>query len=97
MIFFTADLHFGHENIIRHCSRPFASVNEMDEALIANWNAVITSKDEVYILGDLTMRPATEAHQYLVRLKGRKYFIRGNHDRFLRACLKSFKYDRQKG
>ena len=36
MVFFTADLHFGHANIIRHCARPFASVEDMDAALLAN-------------------------------------------------------------
>lgn len=84
MVFFTSDLHFGHENIIRHCARPFASADEMDAALIHNWNTAITPQDEVYILGDFTMRPAEEAHNYLARLNGRKYFIRGNHDRFLK-------------
>jgi len=85
MIYFTADQHFGHTNIIWHCNRPFASVEEMDEALIRNWNATIRPHDEVYILGDLTMRPAAEAHRYLTSLNGRKYFIRGNHDRFLKG------------
>jgi len=56
----------------------------MDEALIDNWNSAVTPKDEIYILGDLTMRPASEAHRYLSRLNGRKYFIKGNHDRFLK-------------
>ena len=83
MIFFTADPHFGHENIIRHCKRPFASVDEMDAALIRNWNATVGPRDEVYILGDFTMRPAAQAHEYLAALNGRKYFIRGNHDKFL--------------
>lgn len=85
MIYFTADLHLGHANIIRYCGRPFSSVKEMDEALIGNWNATVTPKDEVYILGDLTMLPAAEAHGYLQRMNGRKYFIRGNHDRFLKG------------
>lgn len=84
MIFFTANLHLGHANIIRHCSHPFASTDEMDEALIQNWNTLVTPKDEVYILGDFTMRPAADAHRYLTRLNGRKYFIMGNHDKFLR-------------
>ena len=83
MIFFTADLHFGHENIIRHCNRSFASADEMDAALIRNWNAAVGPRDEVYILGDFTMRPAAQAHEYLAALNGRKYFIRGNHDKFL--------------
>ena len=85
MICFTADLHFGHANVIRHCSRPFASADEMDEALIKNWNDAVKLKDEVYILGDFTMRPSAEAHNYLKRLNGRKYFIKGNHDRFLKS------------
>ena len=50
MIYFTADTHFGHENVIRFCDRPFSSANEMDEAMIANWNARVRGNDTVYIL-----------------------------------------------
>lgn len=39
--FFVLDTHLGHANIIRYCKRPFADVLAMDEALIANWNAVV--------------------------------------------------------
>ena len=84
MIYFTSDHHFGHANVIRHCDRPFTSVEEMDEALISNWNNTVTPTDDIYILGDFTMRPAAEAYNYLSRLNGRKYFIKGNHDRFLK-------------
>ena len=83
MIYFTADLHLGHENVIKHCGRPFASAAEMDAMLTKNWNETVTRRDEVYILGDFTMKPAEAAHDYLTALNGRKYFIRGNHDRFL--------------
>jgi len=85
MIYFTADHHFGHENVIRHCNRPFASAEEMDMALVRNWNDTVAPEDEIYILGDFTMRPAAQAHQYLSQLNGRKYFIRGNHDKFLKG------------
>jgi len=84
MIFFISDLHFGHANIIKHCNRPFTSADEMDETLIKNWNNTVKPKDEIYILGDLTLRSADEAHKYLTLLNGRKYFIMGNHDKFLR-------------
>ena len=83
MIYFTADLHFGHENIIKSCNRPFETVAEMDDVLMRNWNAVVNKRDEVYILGDFTMGTAGIANDYLSALKGRKYFIRGNHDKFL--------------
>lgn len=46
MIFFTADLHLGHENIIKLCQRPFKNIEQMDNALIQNWNAVVKEEDE---------------------------------------------------
>ncbi|MCL1791036.1 MAG: metallophosphoesterase family protein [Peptococcaceae bacterium] len=92
MIYFTADLHFGHENIIRYCNRPFRTAKEMDATLMDNWNDTVNPNDEVYILGDLTMKSPDRAHEILSTLNGRKYFIRGNHDRFLNN-YESFKSD----
>lgn len=53
MVYFTSDLHLGHENVIKLCNRPFDSIEEMDEALIRNWNRKVTNGDTVYVLGDL--------------------------------------------
>jgi calcineurin-like phosphoesterase family protein len=84
-VFFTADPHYGHENIIKHSSRPFSCHEEMDEAMIENWNSVVTStSDEVYILGDFTFYSKiliTDPENIFSRLRGRKYLIIGNHDR----------------
>ena len=41
MTYFTSDQHFGHFNIIRLSHRPFATADEMDEAMIAKWNAKV--------------------------------------------------------
>lgn len=82
MIFYTSDLHFGHENIIKSCGRPFSSADEMDEALIAAWNARVTRADTVYILGDLIYKAERPPEYYLKRLKGKKCLIVGNHDSF---------------
>jgi len=81
MFYFTADHHFGHINVIRHCNRPFQSVTEMDEVLIENWNAAVSQHDTVYILGDLFFRNKVPAGEYLQRLNGKKHLIIGNHDK----------------
>lgn len=83
MIFFTADLHFYHDKIIRHTQRPFHNVEEMNKALIKKWNDKISSNDEVYILGDFTMKGADLASAILYSLKGKKHLVRGNHDNFI--------------
>ena len=79
MIYFTADTHFDHANIIRFCNRPFATVEEMNEALIANWNRKVHGNDTVYILGDMFFR-TTDPEPILRQLKGKKHLITGNHD-----------------
>ena len=83
MIYFTSDLHFYHEKIIHHCRRPFADVQDMNERLIENWNRTVGPDDEVYILGDVTMKGPEQAFAVLSRLSGKKYLIRGNHDYFI--------------
>jgi calcineurin-like phosphoesterase family protein len=86
-IFFTSDLHFGHGNIIDFSNRPFSSVEEMNEGLIKMWNDQVRPRDEVYFLGDFSMkiRPE-EVNEILQRLNGRMYVVPGNHDKeFLQA------------
>lgn len=69
-IWFTADQHFGHANIIKFCERPFATVEEMDAALIANWNKVVKPEDTVYHLGDFTLGDQVAAQKYFTQLNG---------------------------
>lgn len=91
MIYFTSDLHLGHENIIRLKDRPFSSIKEMDEAIITNYNSVIKPKDTVYLLGDLAHRsePA-EVNKKLARLNGKKTLLIGNHDKYKEYDAKLF-------
>lgn len=79
MVYFTADLHLGHNNIIKTCNRPFSSVDEMDDILIENWNKKVKGNDTVYIVGDLIWK-GIDPKPYLDRLKGKKILVRGNHD-----------------
>jgi len=78
--FLTGDTHFGHANIIRYCSRPFTSVEEMNRKLIENWNAVVGPKDTVWHLGDFGMLSDREAADIFHALNGEKNLIIGNHD-----------------
>ena len=70
MIWFTSDQHFAHANIIRYCERPFANIDEMDAALIADWNSEVAPSDTVYHLGDLTLGNWGEAHKAISQLNG---------------------------
>ena len=80
-IYFTSDLHLGHENIIRLTNRPFDSVEDMNNKLIHNYNSIVHKNDLVYILGDLTYKVSVDKSNKLIQqLKGRKVLIRGNHD-----------------
>lgn len=83
-IFFTGDLHFGHENVIAYDDRPFGSVEEMDAELIRRWNAKVGKGDLVYVLGDMIWQTnIRQAAEIIKRLNGQIVLIRGNHDHFL--------------
>ncbi len=80
MNYYISDTHFGHENVLKFDNRPFNSVEEMDEMMITQWNAVVKDTDDVYIIGDFIYRSKKPAAWYLKQLKGRKHLIQGNHD-----------------
>jgi len=69
-LWFTSDHHFGHENIIKFCDRPFETIEEMDAELIRLWNAVVKPTDTVYHLGDFTLFGPEAASLYFAQLNG---------------------------
>ncbi|NMB79327.1 MAG: hypothetical protein GYA23_09575 [Methanomicrobiales archaeon] len=78
-----SDLHLGHANIIRYCSRPFlpTAVDEMNAVLISNWNATIGPDTRVFYLGDLRYGKGSKpADHYREHLAGAITYILGNHD-----------------
>ena len=81
MIYVTGCQHFNHANIIKYTGRPFSDVAEMNEALTERWNEVVTDADLVIHLGDFDLGPAAQAKKVLAALRGRKFLVRGNHDR----------------
>ena len=95
---FTADLHLGHANIIELCERPFKNIEEMDAALIDNWNSVVDGADTVVVAGDLTLGHDYERVRYLYlrHLKGNVILVKGNHDHYLRTAeQKRYMYNRK--
>jgi calcineurin-like phosphoesterase family protein len=80
MRWFTADTHFGHAKVIPYCQRPWSSVPEMNEGLIQNWNAVVKSTDEVFILGDFSFLNTALTIELIRRLNGKLTLVKGNHD-----------------
>lgn len=82
LIWITSDTHFNHQNILAYEpeSRPFNTVEEMNETIINNWNSKISPTDDVYHLGDFFMGQQTGIEPILKRLNGNITLIRGNHD-----------------
>lgn len=96
-IFLIGDTHFGHVGIAERFTledgsraRPYTSVQEMDEDMVAKWNSVVKPNDKVYHLGDVVIN--RKALPIMNRLNGTKRLIRGNHDIFPTSeYLKYFK------
>lgn len=79
--YFTSDLHFGHDNIIRYSGRPFRTADEMNQQLIAGWNETVAADDEVWVLGDVALGKIRQTLALVGQLAGRKVLVTGNHDR----------------
>ena len=79
-VWFTSDLHFWHKNICKYCNRPFETMEEMNQALIDNWNSVVKEDDTVFVLGDMGFCGYDKLEPLMSQLNGKKYLIQGNHD-----------------
>ena len=71
-----ADTHFGHKKLLEWQGRPF----NIDEIIIKEWNSLISKKDSVLHLGDLSMRNKEITKAFTDQLNGSKFLVRGNHD-----------------
>ena len=79
-IFITSDTHFNHKNIIEYASRPFKSIEEMNEEIIKRWNNKVENGDIVIHLGDFGMGTKNEIIKLKNKLNGTIILLRGNHD-----------------
>ena len=74
---FIADLHLGHIKMAER--RGFKNIEEHDQFIIDSWNSVVNKRDQVYILGDVTME-SHYPYEKLDLLNGSKIVVMGNHD-----------------
>ena len=79
MYYYTSDLHLGYEKILSLCKRPYSTIEEMNEAIIRNFNEVLDKDDILMILGDVSCYGVNPAG-LLSRINGKKVLIIGNHD-----------------
>lgn len=77
---FASDHHFGHKRIVEFANRPFTSVEQMDEQMIAEHNEVVRPQDRVWFVGDFSFYEAKVTDNILRRMHGQKALIKGNHD-----------------
>lgn len=84
-VYFTGDLHFGHENVLAFDNRPFKTVEEMDAELVRRWNNKVDKGDLTYVLGDMIWKTRNNDAESLIKsLNGQIILVKGNHDLFLR-------------
>lgn len=91
MIYYIADTHLRDQAIFDKCKRPFKSLNEMENAIISNWNNKVKDDDIVYVLGDIAKDDDFDAISIFIKLKGHKHLIVGNHDHLLIERIKDSK------
>lgn len=92
-VFLISDTHFFHNRILEFEkeARPFSHVEEMNEALVDNWNRVVGKRDTVWHLGDVIFG-GRKNFWILDRLNGNKNLILGNHDtEDIRVYLEKFR------
>jgi len=92
MNFYISDHHFGHQNIIKYCNRPFKNVNEMNEYMIKMWNSVVNPLDTVIHGGDFSLTFVIHTATILKRLNGHKILVLGNHDHSPK-CMKNIGFN----
>lgn len=85
MIYFSADYHINHRNILKYCNRPFTTIQEHDQHIISQTNKHVKSDDTLYFLGDLLF--ANKKYYFenlrnlLVKIKCQNIvWVLGNHD-----------------
>ena len=97
-VFFWSDLHFFHQNILKYQpNRPWANVEEMNEAIITNWNRKVPEGSTTFVLGDVALGGKTRGNDVanlLRRVKSQILLVPGNHDNYIfdnKGCMEQIR------
>ena len=84
MKFYTSDLHFDHSNMLNYEHRPWENVEKMNNVLLFRINASLGVNDELYILGDFTLRNTRSVVEKFRDgiICRHVHLVTGNHDYF---------------
>ena len=86
-IYITSDLHFCHDRAFVYEPRGFPNIDEMNQAIVDNWNSIVQPDDIVYVLGDIMLNDNEQGLKLLKSLKGEIHIVLGNHDTATREAL----------
>ena len=84
--FITSDNHFFHKAIMKFCSESrmhHTNIDELNAAMVTQWNSQVSDKDNVYCTGDFSLGNANKTAEILPQLNGKLHLIRGNHDHWV--------------
>lgn len=98
-VFVTSDIHYGQKNICRGVTRwrdengnipiedtrPFETIEEMNDVIVKNINDVVGKGDTLIMLGDICFGGFENIGEFLDRLKCKNiHLVMGNHDHHIR-------------
>lgn len=90
---FTADLHYGHANLIpsltdfedKSLCRNFASLEEHNQTIVNNINNCVKENDILYIIGDVALGGRENVYEFRSQINCKNiHIILGNHDHHIR-------------
>lgn len=81
MRYFTSDTHYGHQNIIGFCDRPYASLDLMNDDLVNRAANLFHVGDDLWHLGDVALGKLDSTLVHLARIAVDVTLVAGNHDR----------------
>lgn len=93
-IWFTGDQHFYHSKIISYCNRPFKSGAQAAWIMLRRWNEKVKKDDHVYHLGDLAFLSKSDLKEFVWKLNGKIFMVKGGHDHYLnkRGIVERFEW-----